>query len=49
MNKGGLSPLARISQKKYIVAHTSEERQQLEQISRTGKASAYQIIAKLEK
>jgi transposase len=30
-------------QKKYIVTLTSEERQQLEQISRTGKASAYQI------
>jgi transposase len=30
-------------QKKYIVTLTSEERQQLEQLSRTGKASAYQI------
>lgn len=30
-------------QKKYIVTLTSEERQQLAQISRTGKASAYQI------
>lgn len=30
-------------QKKYIVTLALEERQQLEQISRTGKASAYQI------
>ncbi len=29
--------------KKYIVSLTGEERQQLEQLSRTGKASAYQI------
>lgn len=29
--------------KKYIVRLTHEERQQLEQLSRTGKASAYQI------
>lgn len=29
--------------KKYIVTLTSEERQHLEQLSRTGKASAYQI------
>ena len=29
--------------KKYIVTLTSEERQQLEQLSRIGKASAYQI------
>jgi transposase len=45
MNKGSPSPLARhtMPQKKYIVTLTSEERQQLEQISRTGKASAYQI------
>jgi transposase len=30
-------------QKKYIVTLTGEERQQLEQLSRIGKASAYQI------